>query len=219
MFNLDDFWIFSKTAKIKLKKAPLDFIMHRDKGIISYSDNYEFFKLSWDSNQRVTIETQKLLSKTLVEKTAPIIYLESMKAFVISKFKYSYYVDKRSGSINKGSSIKIQWRAGTPLKVLVVRPYLIGIMENAVEIKCLFNPNRVIHIIKDSCFINCHVSVSPGLMEDTNKLDSVIIYSCTQNEDEMLRPTHKLSELVQVEGKSQVRSLIENEMYSTAMKI
>jgi hypothetical protein len=75
--------------------------------------------------------------------------LEPLKAFVISKSKYSYYVDKMSGSINKGSSIKITWRSGTPLKVLIVRPYLVGLMEDSIEIKCMFNPNRVVQIITD----------------------------------------------------------------------
>ena len=73
---------------------PLNFIMVKDKGIISYSDNYEFFKIITGDNQKMRLETQKLLSKTLVEKTAPIIYLESLRAFVISKSKCSYYVDK-----------------------------------------------------------------------------------------------------------------------------
>jgi hypothetical protein len=202
IFELKDFWIFSKTSKIKLKKTPLDFIMNKDKGIISYSDNYEFFKLSNDKSNKEIIETQKLLSKTLVEKTAPIIYLDSLRAFVISKSRYSYYVDKRSGSINKGSSIKIAWRYGTPLKVLVVRPYLIGLMEDKVEIKCLFNPNRVMQIIHDVSFKNCQVAVNPGLMEDNflKKLDSIIIYSNSQAHDEDQK-CHKLLELLQIDGK------------------
>jgi len=73
--------------------------MHKDKGIISYADNYEFFKMSdttthkFDLNaangsQKLKIETQKLLSKTLVEKQmVPIIYLESLRAFIITKSK------------------------------------------------------------------------------------------------------------------------------------
>lgn len=221
VFKLEDFWTFSKIAKVKLKKAPVDFIMNKDKGIISYSDNYEFFKLTSGPNQKLKIETQKLLSKTLVEKTAPIIYLDSLRAFVISKSRYSYYVDKRSGSINKGSSIKIAWRSGTPLQVFVVRPYLIGLTEDSIEIKCLFNPNRVMKIIRDTSFNMCQVALNRGMLEDTylTKLDSLFIYSYDKNEEDPSMNCHKLCELVQVDGKRQVMNLIENELYSTAMKI
>ena len=85
LYRLDDFWTFSKIAKVKLKKQPLNFIIHKDRGIISYADNYEFFKISnsyeseFDLNkdvnyQKLKIETQKLLSKSLVEnQTVPII--------------------------------------------------------------------------------------------------------------------------------------------------
>ena len=86
--------------------------------------------------QKLKIETQKLLSKSLVEnQTVPIIYLEGVKAFIITKSKCSYYVDEQSGSINKGSSIRIVWKSGTPIQVIVVRPYLVGIMHDAIEIK------------------------------------------------------------------------------------
>lgn len=194
--------------------------MHRDRGIISYSDNYEFFTVNFEENQKVKIETQKLLSKTLVDKTAPIIYLEPLKAFVISKSRYSYYVDKMSGSINKGSSIKITWRSGTPIKVLIVKPYLVGLMEDSIEIKCMFNPNRVVQIISDQCFSNWHVAVSSGIIEDSylTKLDSLFIYSFEKDE-ESSKSMHRLSEIVQVDGKIQVSDLIENQLYSTAIKV
>lgn len=221
VYRWDDFWTFTKIIKVKLKKTPLNFIISKDKGIISYSDNYEFFKIITDQNQKMRIETQNLLSKTLVDKTAPIIYLDALRAFVISKSRWSYYVDKMSGSINKGSSIKIIWRAGTPHKVMVVRPYLIGIMEDAIEIKCLFNPNRVTQIIQDPSFNIWEVAVNKGLLEDTylTHLDSLFIYSYDKDEDDPSYWVHKLTELVQIDGKRQVLNLIENELYSTAMKI
>lgn len=85
IFHCKEFWSFTRIAKIKLKKTPLNFIMVKDKGIISYEDNYEFFTLINDGVQSPKLHTQSLLSKTLIEHTAPIIYLESLRAFVISK--------------------------------------------------------------------------------------------------------------------------------------
>lgn len=75
-------------------------------------------------------------------------------------------------------------------------------------------------VVHDVSFKNCHVAVNPGLMENNflKKLDSIIIYSNAQAHDEDPK-CHKLLELVQIDGKRQVKSLIENEMYSTAMKI
>ena len=125
-----------------------------------------------------------------------------------------------SGSINKGSSIKITWRSGTPLKVLIVRPYLVGLMEDSIEIKCMFNPNRVVQIITDQWFANWHVAVSSGIIEDSylTKLDSLFVYSYEKDEDEA-KGMHGISELVQVDGKIQVSDLIENQLYSTAIKV
>ena len=105
VFRLDNFWTFTKVAKVRLKKQPLNFIIHKDRGIISYPENYEFFKISdcetgkfdlhtIEHTQKLKIETQKLLNKTLAEnQSVPIIYLESVKAFIITKSKCSYYVD------------------------------------------------------------------------------------------------------------------------------
>ena len=230
LYRLDDFWTFSKIAKVKLKKQPLNFIIHKDRGIISYADNYEFFKISnsyeseFDLNkdvnyQKLKIETQKLLSKSLVEnQTVPIIYLEGVKAFIITKSKCSYYVDEQSGSINKGSSIRIVWKSGTPIQVIVVRPYLVGIMHDAIEIKCLFNPNRVIQIINDP-FLNVNqICVNRGTIDDEymSKLESLFVYTLDSHEN---IPVHKLSELTQIDGELQVLNLTENELYSTATKI
>lgn len=127
-------------------------------------------------------------------------------------------MDKHSGSINKGSSIKIAWRSGVPLYVFVVKPYLIGLMEDAIEIKCLFNPNRVMQVIKDSEFNGCFASVKQGVVENgcLTKLDSLVIYS-QGNEDE--GRVNRLTEFMQINGKLQVINLIEHELYSTAMKI
>ena len=221
VFYCEEFWTFTKKAKIKLKKMPLNFIMVKDRGIIWYEDKYEFFKVIFDENQTPRIESQSLLSKTLVENTAPIIYLESLRAFVISKSRWSYYVDKASGSINKGSSIKIVWREGTPSYVFLVRPYLIGIMENAIEIKSLFNPNRVAQIIKDKNLNGWKFAVNKGALEDTHmlKLDSLLISSNVVDREDPSLFQNYIFELNQIEGKRQVLHLIEKELYSTAMKI
>lgn len=203
IFDCKEFWTFTRLVKINLKKTPLDFIMVKDKGIISYEDNYEFFTLIKDGVQSPKLHTQSLLSKTLIEKTAPIIYLESLRAFVISKSRWSYYVDKASGSINKGSSIKIVWREGTPINVFLVRPYLIGIMENAVEIKSLFNPNRVAQVIKGVNLTECKFAINKGKLEDTHmaKLDSLLIFTAVPDKDDPSILMNCISELTQWDGK------------------
>ncbi|CAI2373412.1 unnamed protein product [Moneuplotes crassus] len=219
IFQLEGYWAFSKIAKVKLKKQPLDFMMYKDRGIISYPDNYEFIKLNFDENGKIQMESQKLLAKELVEKTAHIIYLNSVKAFLISKARNSYYVDWKSGSINKSSSMKIVWKSGTPKEVLIVRPYLVGVMEDGIELKCMYNPNRVVQSIKDNIFVNSKITVNIEIHQNgaLTRLGSLLVYS-TQKSDNS-RKRHQIYEYSQIEGKSQVSMLIENQLYSTAMKI
>ena len=221
VFKFEEYWQFSKINKYKLKKSPQDFIMYKDKGIISYSDNYEFISEVKDKNGRKRLESTKLLSKTLVEKSAPIIYMDFLKAFIISKARFSYYVDWSSGNINKGSSIKIVWKQGAPIKVLLVKPYLIGLMEDGIEIKCMFNPNKVVQIVKDPCFTNCQVAISQEITQNNFliKLDSLYVYSLEQSEESNEKNIHRISEYYQIDGKNQVNALIENQLYSTSMKI
>lgn len=102
-----------------------------------------------------------------------------------------------------------------------VRPYLIGIMENAVEIKSLFNPNRVAQVIKGVNLTECKFAINKGKLEDTHmaKLDSLLIFAAVPSREDATILQNCISELVQIDGKKQVLHLIESELYSTAMKI
>lgn len=62
--------------------------------------------------------------------------------------------------------------------------------------------------------------MSSGIIEDSylTKLDSLFIYSFEKDE-ESSKSMHRLSEIVQVDGKIQVSDLIENQLYSTAIKV
>ena len=84
----------------------------------------------------------------------------------------------------------------------------------------MYNPNRVVQVIKDSCFAKCQVAVNTEilLMNSLIKLGSLFVYS-EEKSDNFENSLHKISEFCQIDGKNQVSLLIEKQLYSTAMKI
>ena len=60
---------------------------------------------------------------------------------MITKEDYSFYMDLR-GVYNREFN-KIKWSEHV-MHVEVVRPYLVGFLPNSIEIKNIFNPNRVV---------------------------------------------------------------------------
>ena len=42
---------------------------------------------------------------------------------------------------------KIRWSERV-LRVALVRPYIVGFMQNVIELRCVFNPNRVVQRVE-----------------------------------------------------------------------
>ena len=77
---------------------------------------------------------------------AIVAFDESIQAFVITKDDSSFYMDLKG--VYDREFNKIKW-SDRVVRVAVVRPYLIGFLRNSViEIKCIFNPNRVVQKVE-----------------------------------------------------------------------
>lgn len=73
------------------------------------------------------------------------VFDESIQAFVITKEDVSFYMDLKG--VYDREFNKIKW-SDRVLRVAVVRPYVIGFLPHSIEIKCIFNPNRVVQKIE-----------------------------------------------------------------------
>ncbi len=99
------------------------------------------------------------------------VFDESIQAFVITKEDYSFYLDLKG--VYDREFNKIQW-SDHVMKVEIVRPYLVGFLPNSIEIKNIFNPNRVVQRIKLEQSIICRHTVALNHISQ-RELDSVYI--------------------------------------------
>jgi hypothetical protein len=73
------------------------------------------------------------------------VFDESIQAFIITKDDTSFYMDMKG--VYDHQFNKIKW-SDRVLKVFIVRPYLVGFLPKSIEIKCIFNPNRVVQKVE-----------------------------------------------------------------------
>ena len=94
--------------------------------------------------------------------------------------------------------------------IFVVRPYLIGFLPNAIEIKCIFNPNRVVQKID---LLQSQV-IRQTVANNVKELDSMFILLSRKNTN-----IKNLMKCTQIDPRFQVNMLIERKLYSTGLKI
>jgi hypothetical protein len=130
-------------TKVSLEQIPLSFLVHRDIFLINYKSHTEYIRIEGKGKETETLTRLNLWqnnepdSKYMPEP----VFDESIQAFVITKEDYSFYLDLKG--VYDREFNKIQW-SDHVLNVEIVRPYLVGFLPNSIEIKNIFNPNRVV---------------------------------------------------------------------------
>lgn len=115
------------------------------------------------------------------------VFEESIQAFVITKDDSSFYMDLKG--VYDREFNKIKW-SDRVVRVAVVRPYLIGFLRNSViEIKCIFNPNRVVQKVEllQSTFLMHTIALND------RELDSMFVLLARKNTS--IKVLFKLSQI------------------------
>ncbi len=99
------------------------------------------------------------------------VFDESIQAFVITKEDYSFYMDLKG--VYDREFNKIKW-SDHVIHVEIVKPYLIGFLPNSIEIKNIFNPNRVVQKIELLQSTICKHTVAHNTITN-RELDSLYI--------------------------------------------
>jgi hypothetical protein len=135
------------------------------------------------------------------------VFDESIQAFVISKDDSSFYMDIKG--VYDMEFNKIKW-SDRVMRVAVVRPYLIGFLPNSIEIKCIFNPNRVVQKVE---LLQSQILRHTTAL-NSRELDSLYVLVARKH-----TPIRVLLKLSQIDPRLQVYMLIERKLYSTGLKI
>jgi hypothetical protein len=214
-----------------VEHVPYSFIVYRDIFVLTYATHLEYVRLEnkgKDNESLVRInpllwhidsttqtgEAPAVGSSSLGAEgfqphaMAMPVFDESIMAFVISKDDTSFYMDLKG--VYDREFNKIHW-SDRVVRVAVVRPYLIGFLQSqSIEIKCIFNPNRVIQKVEllQAQMLRYSVAVN------SRELDSMYV---------LLNRKHTgirvLLKLTQIDPRLQVNMLIERKLYSTGLKI
>jgi len=129
-------------TRVSLELVPSSFLVWRDIFVLTYPTHLEYIRL--EDKGRDT-ETMTRINPLLWDE-AKVVFDESIQAFVVTKDDASFYLDLKG--VYDREFNKIKWSDRVE-RVAVVRPYLVGFLQNSViELKCIFNPNRVVQKIE-----------------------------------------------------------------------
>ena len=98
------------------------------------------------------------------------------------------------------------------MNVEVVRPYLVGFLPNSIEIKNIFNPNRVVQKIELLQSTICKHTVALNHI-NLRELDSTYILLNRKQSNIKV-----LLKMTQIDPRVQINMLIERKLYSTGLK-
>ena len=114
---------------------------------MTYKNNSEYIRVENKGKDSEAITRLNLWFNGETEhKYNPLpVFEESIQAFIITRDEYSFYMDLR-GVCDREYN-KIRWSEHV-MHVEVCRPYLIGFLPNSIEIKNIFNPNRVVQKVE-----------------------------------------------------------------------
>ncbi len=135
------------------------------------------------------------------------VFDESIQSFIITKDDTSFYMDMKG--VYDHQFNKIKW-SDRVLKVFIIRPYLVGFLPKSIEIKCIFNPNRVVQKVE---LLQSHV-LRQTVAWNVRELDSLYVLLSRKNTNIKV-----LMKCTQIDPRLQVNMLIERKLYSTGLKI
>lgn len=214
-------------TKFTLDTVPHSFLVYRDIFVITYTTHLEYVRVD---NKGKEIESLTRINPLLWHQPetttstssaddnnsmAISVFDESIQAFIITKDDSSFYMDLKG--VYDHQFNKIKW-SNRVLKVFVVRPYLIGFLPNCIEIKCIFNPNRVVQKVEllQSQILRMTVAYNNFRYTTTSDtyLDSLYVLLSRKNTNIKV-----LMKCTQIDPRFQVNMLIERKLYSTGLKI
>ncbi len=139
-------------TKFTLDTVPHSFLVYRDIFVITYVTHLEYVRVDCKGKDNESLTRINPLlwhqpengSQEEASMAIPV-FDESIQAFIITKDDSSFYMDLKG--VYDHQFNKIKW-SNRVLKVLIVRPYLVGFLPNCIEIKCVFNPNRVVQKVE-----------------------------------------------------------------------
>lgn len=125
-----------------MEAVPQSFLVWRDVFVLTHSTHLEYIRLE---NKGRDTETVTRINPLLWDEVQ-VVFDESIQAFVVTKDDASFYLDLKG--VYDREFNKIKW-SDRVTRVAVVRPYLVGFLHNSViELKCIFNPNRVVQKVE-----------------------------------------------------------------------
>jgi hypothetical protein len=70
-----------------------------------------------------------------------MIFIQENKSFLLTFGATSYFVHSDTGVLDNANTIS--WKYGTPIRIVVSRPYILAIMKDFrnIEIKSALKPN------------------------------------------------------------------------------
>lgn len=143
IFRLSKSLEYKYMTLVKLEQVPLAMCVYRDIFLITYRENAEYIRVENKKKDNETVTRFYLWQNNEPDqKFNPLpVFDESIQAFVITKEDYSFYMDLKG--VYDREFNKIKW-SDHVMHVEIVRPYLVGFLPNSIEIKNIFNPNRVV---------------------------------------------------------------------------
>ena len=123
--------------------VPQGFTGQKEVFIVAYKEHSEYIKISHKREELGQFEKFVLWQNNEQgQRFAPLpVYDEADRVFIVTKEDYSFTVDLK-GNYDREFN-KIMW-SDHVMQVDIVRPYLIGFLPNSIEIKNIFNPNRIV---------------------------------------------------------------------------
>ena len=166
---------YQYVTKFALDSIPLSFVVYRDIFVVSYTSHGEYVRVEAKGKEQEAITRMTLWHNNDSEehKYQPMpVFDENIQAFIVTKEDYSFYMDLKG--VYDREFNKIKW-SDQVITVDVVRPYLVGLLPTSIEIKNIFNPNRVVQKIELLQATICRHTVS--LMNSLRgcELDSMYI--------------------------------------------
>eukprot|EP00347_Sterkiella_histriomuscorum_P020588 403337236 len=212
IFRLRSRLEYKYLTKVMLDYVPLGFTVYKDIFLITYRDFSEYLRID-NKGRDVESVTRFTLWQNDEQEQArfnPLpVFDESIQAFVITKEDYSFYMDVKG--VYDREFNKIKW-SDHVMHVEIVRPYLVGFLPNSIEIKNIFNPNRVVQKIELLQSAICRHAVAQNHI-CLRELDSMYILLNRKQSNIKV-----LLKMTQIDPRVQINMLIERKLYSTGLK-
>jgi len=197
---------------VELEFVPQGFTVHKDVFIVAYKEHSEYVRI--DNKRRDNESVTRFMLWQNNEQGQRFnpqpVYDEADRVFIVTKEDYSFTVDLK-GNYDREFN-KIMW-SDHVMQVDIVRPYLIGFLPNSIEIKNIFNPNRVVQKIELLTSNITKHTVARNLFSN-RVMDSMFIMVNRKNSNIKV-----LLQLNQIDPWHQINMLVERKLYSTGLKI